>query len=107
MIPEAIPFKSAMTNSVLLHTASHDRTNVLLKTAVDEVLSKSHSSSANILLDEGAQRSFITEDLARVLHLPVTGYDTICLASFGGNSQEGSFHTYKRDLPEKRDEGFD
>ncbi|KAH3898468.1 hypothetical protein DPMN_022700 [Dreissena polymorpha] len=89
MNPEVILLKSAMTNSAILHTASHDRTNVLLKTAVAEVLSQSqsHSSSANILLlVEGAQRSFITEDLARVLHLPVTRFETISLASFGGMS---------------------
>ncbi|KAH3799074.1 hypothetical protein DPMN_152677 [Dreissena polymorpha] len=87
MNPETIPFKLAMTNTAILHTACHDRTNVLLKTAVAEVLSQSHSSSANILLDERAQRSFITEDPSRVLHLPVTGHDTITLASFGGMSQ--------------------
>ncbi|KAH3772512.1 hypothetical protein DPMN_173852 [Dreissena polymorpha] len=87
MNPEAIPFKSAMTNSAILHTASHDRTNVLLKPVVAEVLSQSHRSSTNILLDEGAQRSFISKELARVLHLPVTGHDTISLASFGGMSQ--------------------
>ncbi|KAH3831372.1 hypothetical protein DPMN_104637 [Dreissena polymorpha] len=88
MNSEAIPFKSAMTNSAILHTASHYITNVLLKTAVADVLSQIHSSSANILLNEGAQRSFITEDLARVLHLPVTGHDTISLASCVGMSHQ-------------------
>jgi hypothetical protein len=43
---------------------------------------------ASILFDEGAQMSFITEELAKKLKLKLTGSDTISLASFGGKSEQ-------------------
>ena len=46
---------------------------VLLKTAVVTIQSKSDVSiDANINFDEGAQRSFITENLAKQLELKTT-----------------------------------
>ena len=40
----------------------------------------------NIIFDEGAQRSFITQDLATKLNLQPYGKDNICLGSFGAKS---------------------
>ena len=55
----------------------------LLKTAIATV-SKDHVyCEANILLDEGAQRSFITQMLANQLGLPLTETESISLSAFG------------------------
>ena len=55
----------------------------LLKTAMATV-SKDHVyCEANILLDEGAQRSFITQTLANQLGLPLTETESISLSAFG------------------------
>ena len=55
----------------------------LLKTAIATV-SKDHVyCEANILLDEGAQRSFITQTLANQLGLPLTETESISLSAFG------------------------
>ena len=53
----------------------------LLKTAIATV--SPFSTEGNILLDEGAQRSFISQDLADRLHLKVTHTEQISLSSFG------------------------
>jgi hypothetical protein len=45
-------------------------------------------ATANILFDEGAQRPFISEELAKKLKLKHTGSDTISLASFGVKSEQ-------------------
>ena len=46
----------------------------LLKTAVTEVKSDKTSAVANVLFDEGAQRSFISQQLADALHLTPREY---------------------------------
>ena len=56
-------------HSTILHSVTQSRNNVLLKTAVAMVTSGSNSAEANILFDEGAQRSFITRDLADKLNI--------------------------------------
>ena len=53
--------------SILYSSSVEVRTNVLLKTAVAPVWSDHSCRDTHILFDEGAQRSFVTEDLARNL----------------------------------------
>ena len=59
------------------------RTDVLLITAVAPVWSENKLATANILLDEGSQRSFISQELAEMLQLRPSGSTTISLAAFG------------------------
>ena len=64
-----------------LHVAGN---NVcLLKTAVANVYANDTGIEATILLDEGSQRSFLTEGLARNLRVQAHHTEDICLASFG------------------------
>ena len=58
----------------------------LLKTAVAKVVSDVDSATANILFDEGAQRSFISKKLANTLRLTPSQYENISLASFGADA---------------------
>jgi len=44
-----------------------------------------HSTPVNILLDERAQRSFITQDLADCLHLNSKKRESIAIATFGAS----------------------
>ena len=53
----------------ILHSSAHIHSNVLLKTAVAPVWSGDFCMDTNILFDEGAQRSFVTDDLANKLNL--------------------------------------
>ncbi|XP_071176551.1 uncharacterized protein [Mytilus edulis] len=70
-------------------TISHSQatTNVLLKTATNPVRSGRHCSDANILFDEGAQRSFITEDLVVKLQLSIISTETLNLSGFGDSAE--------------------
>ena len=62
---------------------------VLLKTAIATVTSTSHvQAEANILFDEGAQKSFVTEHLAKELELTKGDTETIYLSSFGSTSNK-------------------
>ena len=62
---------------------------VLLKTAIATVTSASHmQAEANILFDEGAQKSFISEHLAEELELTKEDTETIYLSSFGCTSNK-------------------
>lgn len=54
-----------------------------LKTAIAPVSSDQMSLDANILLDEGAQRSFITTDLANKLELDPTRKEALSISGFG------------------------
>ena len=58
----------------------------LLKTAVAKVVSNSGSDTANILFDEGAQRSFISKRLANTLQLTPRRQEHVSLASFGADT---------------------
>ncbi|XP_063447872.1 uncharacterized protein LOC134727420 [Mytilus trossulus] len=73
-----------------LHSTVTAHTDVLLKTAVTPVWSENRSIMTNILLDEGAQNSFITEDLARKLEIESTEKIALKISGFGGN--EGQVH---------------
>lgn len=55
----------------------------LLKTAIANVSSGPITVEGHILFDEGAQRSFITQDLADELHLQPSGHENISVSSFG------------------------
>ena len=55
----------------------------LLKTAIANVSSGRITVEGHILFDEGAQRSFITQDLADELQLQPTGHENISVSSFG------------------------
>ena len=61
-------------------------TQCLLKTAVADVRAGHHYCSANILFDEGAQQSFISQALADQLNICVQGSVTTTISSFGGAS---------------------
>ena len=62
-------------------------TTCLLKTAVAPVVTGNKKTSANILFDEGAQRSFICTDMVKELEIPSTSTANISLASFGTASR--------------------
>ena len=55
----------------------------LLKTAIANVSSTTTTAEGNILFDEGAQRSFITQKLADELQLQPTHQEIISMSSFG------------------------
>ena len=61
-------------------------TACLLKTAVAPVIANGIKTHANILFDEGAQRSFISAELANKLHIFPTSQTDIAMASFGTTS---------------------
>ena len=54
----------------------------LLKTVVADVYANDTGIEASILLDEGSQRSFLTEGLAKSLRVQPHHIEDICLASF-------------------------
>ena len=58
----------------------------LLKTAVTKVKSDKTSAVTNVLFDEGAQRSFTSQQLADALQLTPLRQETITLAPFGADS---------------------
>ena len=61
-------------------------TACLLKTAVAPVIADGVKTHANILFDEGAQRSFISAELANKLHISPVSQADIAMASFGTTS---------------------
>ena len=74
----------------VFHSMTQSRPEVLLKTAVAKVTSGSYTVDANILFDEGAQRSFVTRDLANKLQLQTPGTEEVQLAAFGSSSKKVS-----------------
>ena len=58
----------------------------LLKTAVTKVVSDVGSATANVLFDEGAQRSFISKELANTLKLTPCQSESISLVPFGADA---------------------
>ena len=77
-----IPVSSQPTHSLISPTS----TSCLLKTAVAEVRAGTHYRKANILFDEGAQKSFISQKLADSLRVQSREQQSICLSSFGGTA---------------------
>ncbi|VDI25525.1 Hypothetical predicted protein [Mytilus galloprovincialis] len=74
--------KDNTETSILYTSASQETSTVLLKTAVAKVMSVNNSAEANILFDEGAQRSFITSDLATKLNVQKEGSENLNIVSF-------------------------
>ena len=62
---------------------SLNNTVCLLKTAVATITSLNSEAEANILFDEGSQRSFLTQDMADLLSLKPHHMEDISLSSFG------------------------
>ncbi|XP_071128314.1 uncharacterized protein [Mytilus edulis] len=76
------------TETSMLYTASEERSTVLLKTAFSPVVHKNTCIDARILFDEGAQRSFITEELAAKLNIKKEGSETLSIATFGSTTKK-------------------
>ena len=55
----------------------------LLKTAIADISAGTITIEGHILFDEGAQRSFITQEFADKLQLKPTGHENVSVASFG------------------------
>ena len=55
----------------------------LLKTAIADISGDSATTEGHILFDEGAQRSFITQELANMLQLSPIRHELITVSSFG------------------------
>ncbi|XP_061168132.1 uncharacterized protein LOC133177057 [Saccostrea echinata] len=92
-IKESIPsFQSKITERTetsVMHSSSHrDQPNVLLQTAVAPVTFGKLTTDANILFDEGAQRSFISRSLADKIELTPTGYEDINILGFGDSGKD-------------------
>ena len=76
----------SQTAQNLINTAlSHPQPTKVcfLKTAVATVRANNHSTQVNILLDEGAQCSFITQSLADRLYLNSQRRECVAIAAFG------------------------
>ena len=69
--------------TTLSSEAPSSHQSYLLKTAVATVTSGHIEARANILFDEGSQRSFLTQELADALSLQPEHQEDICLSAFG------------------------
>ncbi|XP_064620787.1 uncharacterized protein LOC135483687 [Lineus longissimus] len=73
-----------------LFTSNGDgRHPVLLKTAVTQLYAGNSSLRGTVLFDEGSQRTFITESIARKLDLNPIGNENMCVSTFGASSPAG------------------
>ena len=88
--------KHTTVNTTLLHKTSKSATSspisqpqsskvCFLKTALASVRAGSHQTNANILLDEGAQRSFISQALVNQLKLSTQGKECVAISAFGAS----------------------
>ena len=78
----------------VFHSTTQPRSGVLLKTAVAKATSGIYIVDAIILFDEGAQRLFVTRDLANKLQLQTSDTEEVQLAAFGSSSKKVShIHT--------------
>ena len=64
-------------------TATTTTTISLLKTAIAPISAEGLQISGNILFDEGSQRSFVTEEIAKRLNLKPIQSEHIAVAPFG------------------------
>jgi len=76
-------------NSAFLSVTAPQLQNAvcLLKIAVATVNNGTNHTKANLLFDEGSQRSFITEALAKILALQPQRKEDITISSFGAQYQ--------------------
>ena len=79
------PPTNTNTDTVTLTTFTSIHATCLLKTAVGTVVGAGSQIDANILFDEGSQRSFLTEKLASELALQPHKFENISLSSFGAD----------------------
>ena len=78
----------AVNTTFLSMTISPSQNSVcLLKTAVATIANGDNRTRANLLFDEGSQRSFITQDLADALALQPYHTEDITVSSFGAQCQ--------------------
>jgi len=75
------------TAALTTFTSHHFTRNstCLLKTAIGTIVGPDSQTDANILFDEGSQRSFLTEKLANELALQSHTFENISLSSFGAD----------------------
>ena len=78
--------KPANTLCTTLSDHYYPGKQTILKTAITSLESRSASATAHILFDEGAQRSFITRELANKLDLSPERSETLNLSVFGGST---------------------
>ena len=77
---------TATATSTSGNSLPHSNTTCLLKTAVAPVIAGLTRRLANILFNEGAQRSFILAEMAAKLNLKPTTTQGMALASFGSTN---------------------
>ena len=92
--PAAAPSSATYTRSsgpiqdITTVVAISEFSEILLKTAVAPVVSHIAIIDAQLLMDDGSQRSFITTHLQRELQLPIIRYDSVSLSAFGSTSKQ-------------------
>ena len=70
-------------------TSMATRSHVLLKTSITQVSSDGKQfDTANILFDEGAQRSFITQEMANNLNLKPQKTESVTISGFGESNKK-------------------
>ncbi|XP_057379666.1 uncharacterized protein LOC130701904 [Daphnia carinata] len=85
--------QAAVTNASVSKTVSFELTKdsattfVFLETAIVTVHFKGIKRQANVLIDKGAQRSFITTKLARNLHLQPLYRESLLIVGFAASTQ--------------------
>ena len=72
----------ANTPSLSVTLPPQQKSVCLLKTTIATVSYGRRNAEAYVLLDEGSQRSFVTQDLARTLALQPSGQEAINISSF-------------------------
>ena len=70
-----------------VHTLLSSDEQVLMQTSTVEVedLRKSRKVTTRLLLDTGSQRTYITNELAEKLQLPITGSETLTVYTFSAS----------------------
>ncbi|VDI39961.1 Hypothetical predicted protein [Mytilus galloprovincialis] len=89
---------------MLYTSASQETSTFLLKTAEAQVMAVNNTAEANILFDEGAQRSFITAELATKLNVQKEESENLNIVSFG-NKTSGIRNLHKTTVKLKANNG--
>ena len=77
------PTNTSNDSSLFSVTIPLQQSICLLKTAIGTIVHDNRNVEAKILLDEGSQRSFVTEDLVKSLALQPCSQERITISSFG------------------------
>ncbi|VDI30698.1 Hypothetical predicted protein [Mytilus galloprovincialis] len=89
----------------IMHTsAKQENSTVFLKTAIAPIWSQNQCADAHILFDEGAQRSFMTQEIADKLNVKPDGKETLNISAFG-NSDKNVRHMKKATVFLEADSG--